>query len=147
MKRFRYRLERVLQFRKAVEAEAKRELQLAQRELADAEGQLSLLEGELVKEFGLVVEGAPMRAEEFFLISSYREGVRARIAAQIVEVERRREVVAERMTQYRKAAQELESLQRHRTTKVTEYDHEVSIAEQAQMDELTVQRHGRRIGL
>ncbi len=143
MKRFRYRLERVLHFRKLIEAEAKRALQMAQRELADAESKLATLEQELIKDF-TPDASLGMRVEEFLLASTYRMGLRVRIEAQLVDIAARREVVVEKMAVYRKAAQELESLQRHKTTKVTEYEMEVSVAEQAQIDELTVQRYGRR---
>jgi len=144
MKRFKYRLERVLHFRRLIEAEAKRELQLAQRELADAEARLKELEAQLVKEFSDGSEEKEMRAEEFLLISSYRAGLKVRIEQQLVEIETRRQEVVNKMAKYREAARELESLVRHRVTKVTEYDHEASVAEQAQIDELMVQRHVRR---
>jgi flagellar FliJ protein len=143
MKRFKYRLERVLHFRTLVEAQAKRALQLAQRELLEGEAELKYLQDELLKEFGADGREHGIRVEEFLLVQSYRSGLRVRIAAQLEEIERRRAVVVKRMEEYQLAARELESLQRHRRGKLTEYDHEVSLAEQAQIDELTVQRHGR----
>ena len=144
MKRFRYRLERVLHFRKLIEAEVKRGLQMAQRSLAEAENRLGMLEQELVKDFTPDATAAGMRVEEYLLASSYRMGLRVRIEAQLIEIQARREVVVEKMAKYRQAAQELESLQRHKASKVSEHEMEVSVEEQAQIDELTVQRHGRR---
>lgn len=143
MKRFRFRLERVLHFRKSIEAEAKRALQMAQRVLAEAESKLELLEQELVKDF-TPDSSVGMRVEEFLLASTYRMGLRVRIEAQLVEIAARKGIVVEKMAIYRKTAQELESLQRHKTAKVLEYEMEVSAAEQEQIDELTVQRYGRR---
>jgi len=152
MRRFKYRLERVLHFRSLVEASAKRELQLAQRELVESEAQLAFFEGELIKDFskdfsaagGTETTQGSVRVEEFLLGVSYRDGLRIKITNQLLDIETKKDVVVERMTKYREAARELESLQRHRVTKVTEYDYEVSLAEQAQIDELMAQRHGQK---
>ncbi len=141
MKKFRYRLERVLQYRQVVRAERQRELLLARQKLASMLERLSNLESELLREHTAGVEH--LTAEFLELTQRYT----ARVAAQIEQlkemiVECEKEVEEARL-RYVEASQEAEALVKHKGHKHQEYEQMIDKVLQNQMDETTVQRFGR----
>ena len=141
MKKFRYRLERVLEYREIVKNDKKRALGIARQELATAQKRLAELERDLVAE--RVRYGSVMTVEELELIRAYGEWLRAAIANQRTVITKCEEKVAKALAEYIEAAKEAESLIKHKEKKLTEYREYIEREEQKFLDELTTQRVGR----
>ena len=134
MKRFRYRLERVLKFRELMKEEKKRLLGLARQELAALEQEL------LVDRIGV---RPVLTIDELQLFQSYSAWLRSEIEMQQVVIERCKEKVAQALAEYIEATKEAESLIRHKEKKHAEYSEYLEKEQQKFLDELTTQRIGR----
>ena len=141
MKKFRYRLERILHYRLLVKAEKLRELTIRNQELHEARERLSALEQEILMERGNL-EGVTT-IEKLMLAGNYIERLRLLIIKQhdvILEAEKKVELA---LAAYIQAAKDSESLVKHKTNKRQEYVEYVEKETQKFLDELTVQRIGR----
>lgn len=141
MKKFRYRLERVLQFREIMKAEKKRVLGLARQELASAEERLAALERELL--IDRIGERTILTVDELRLFQAYAERIRTEIDKQKLYVQECQERVTRALADYIEATKEAESLIRHKTKKRGEYEEHLEKEQQKFLDELTTQRIGR----
>jgi len=141
MKKFRYRLERVLRFREIVKAEKKRLLGLARQELAAAEARLLALEQELLVD--RIGTRTILTVDELQLSSAYTTWLSQEMERQKLHVEGCKERVAQALAAYVEATQEAESLIRHKSKKRTEYEEYLEREQQKFLDELTTQRIGR----
>lgn len=141
MKKFRYRLERVLQYREILKAEKKRLLGIARQELASAEQRLAELEQELL--IDRIGERKELTVDELRLFQAYADRLRAEIQGQLAQIEQCKEKVAAALAEYIESTKEAESLIRHKTKKRAEYDEYLEKEQQKFLDELTTQRIGR----
>lgn len=141
MKKFSFRLERVLQYRIKTKEEAQKALVLGLNRLYEAEQNLDSL---IQAAEGRVIREGVQLASELYLQGDFLSGLHVRIGeAREVIVNREKEVIALQET-YKKAAREAESLQKLRDNQFREYQELLSKEEMKFLDELTVQRHGRR---
>lgn len=140
MKKFRYRLERILQYRLVIKTEKLRELTLRNQELHEARERLVALEQEIVKE--RIKEGI-VTIEELTLAGNYVERLRTLILRQHEVIEETEKKVQEALAAYIEAAKDAESLVKHKNNKRQEYVEYVEKETQKFLDELTVQRIGR----
>lgn len=141
MKKFRYRLERVLEYRKLIKAEKLRDLTLRNQEMHEAKSHLEYLEAELIRELG--AHKGVMTIEELTLQGSYRDRIRNLIAHQHEVIEELRVKVEEALAAYIEAAKDAESLEKHKTNKREEYQSYIDKETQKFLDELATQRSGR----
>jgi flagellar FliJ protein len=142
MKRFRFRLQRILDIREQIRDEARQELGRRNAELAQQQRILSELEDELKRL--TPGEDGTLTAGELLLTSAYAFRVQQLIEQQLVRVEdARREVVIahDKYIQANKDAKALEMLKEKRRA---EYDHEVLKEEINQLDEVAAQRAGAK---
>jgi flagellar export protein FliJ len=140
MKRFRYRLERVLQFRKLVKDEKVRELLTRNRKLyEDSERLRELQTAELLNR---IEADARLTAEELKLLGDYGHRLRRQIAGQREVVRDSEQAVEEATQEYIEAAKDEKTLGIHKERKLSEYGQYVQQEEEKFVDELNIQRAG-----
>lgn len=138
MKRFRYRLERVLHYRELVKGEKQRILVEHQNRLRAARDHLlALQEAELANQ--LEQQGL-MSAARLKMAADYGSRLRAEIKAQIEFVSMCEIKVQEALNDYIEASKEAKALVQHKDRKLAEYREQADKAEGRFLDELTVQR-------
>lgn len=140
MKRFKFRLERVLQLREAAKAEKQRELALANKALADAEEELA---GMIEAFNGAGMPETVMTAAEVFLRAAYLGRLKEAIAKQCERIEGLKGKAAEAREAYRVAASEAEALKSLKAKKLEEFEAVVKREEGKFLDELAVMRGAR----
>ena len=141
MKRFSFRLERVLQYRELVKDEKRRVLRHKMARLRDCQEWLSYLENERLSL--AIDENGIFPVEVILQWGFYCERLKNEIEkAQEVIVVREKEV-DEAMTQYIEASKEVSVLQKLKEKQRSEYVENVAKEESKILDELAVQRSGR----
>ena len=138
MKKFKFRLDRVLQYRNIVKDEKRREFTKRLLVLREAQDRLEWLnhawfQNQLESEQILQVEFVVMRG-------LYAARLRAEIGAQRDLIEELEEVVEAAKQEYIEASKEVEVLEKLKTKKKEEYTHEMDMLEGKVLDELSVQR-------
>lgn len=142
MKKFKYRLEKVLQLRERLKEEALRELTLRNGEL-----QAKQYERErLIESFlqNRVEEGSVMSIGELSLKGQYAARLKSEIASAAVAIEEAEKAVQEATVQYVAASKEAKILTTHKEKKVEEYKEAYFKEEGRFLDELATQRAARK---
>ena len=137
MKKFRFRLQRVLEYRTRVKEEYLQELQRRNFILRELEEKCQLLEKEFTRN---ALHPEVISHEELQLKSAYAarlEGEIANVKLAILDAEAK---VDEALAQHRRAAQEEEALLKVRKRKKHEFDEHVLHEEMKFLDELSVQK-------
>ena len=141
MKRFKFRLERVLDYRKIVEGEKKRDLMDRQRTLdAAIQRDQDLAREQLANK--VAAEGV-FSVDQLQMIGAYGQWLldsRERQRQEIVEAER---AVAEAQQVYIEARKDVRVLEELRTKKLQQYNGVVAQEDSKFLDELAVQRFQR----
>ena len=140
MKRFRFRLEKVLHYRSLLKDEAKRELMLRTQELRGLEDKVEFLETEYRRN-GLK-DGAIVAASEIYLSCSYLARIKEDIEKARNEIVSAKERLKEAMTRYIEASKEEKALVTLKDKKYALYREEVDRVDQEFLDELSIQRIG-----
>ena len=138
MKKFKFRLERVFQYRLIIKDEKRRGFMKCLATLREANDKLEMLrksqlENQLESERLLQVEMVVMRG-------LYAARLRAEIEAQITLVEKLEEEVEAAKQEYIEASKETEVLEKLKKRKEEEYIQESDKADGKVLDELAVQR-------
>lgn len=141
MKKFKFRLERVLQYREILRKEALRALWQANQALAEVETRLvQLLDAESKNLMG---SEATHTAEYTFLFGQYAARLQIEIEETRALIEIRRAEADAALNKYIEVAKDSKSLATLKVRRREAYD-EYALKEQEKfMDELSVQRHGR----
>lgn len=145
MKKFKFRLERIRQFRQLVKLDKQRELVLRNALLFDANQQLTDLQQAAL--LNHLEQQAELTAEEVQLRAIYGVRLKAEISKQAEVVEECEQEVAEARERYIAAAQEAETLEALKRKKLIEYRDYLSKEEGKFIDELTTQRAKRAVGI
>ena len=140
MKKFKFRLERVLQYRITKKEEAKKELVLGLNQLYEAQ---NLLQSLIDAAHGRVIKEGEMTAAEVHMQGTFLAGIHQRVGETQGLIEVRKKEVEKLQKAYTEAAKEAESLQKLKDNRHREYLEHVEHEERKSLDELTVQRHGR----
>lgn len=143
MKRFKFRLEKILQFREAIKADRLRELQIATGKLNEAQDHLEFLKQEFIK--GQIPENETLLVSEVYIRSSYCERLKREVQLQIEEIQRRQEDVQKARDLYVEASREFETLDRLKSQRHQEYMVEVAKEDEKFLDELVTQKAARVI--
>ena len=138
MKKFKFRLERVLQYRLIVKDEKRREFTTRLMALREAQGHLEMLDAawlqsQLETEQILQVEFVVMRG-------LYSARLKAEIEKQKSLIAELEKVVETAKQEYIEASKEVEVLEKLKKKKQEEYGHEMDLQEGRDLDELSVQR-------
>lgn len=138
MKKFRFRLERVLQYRQTVREEAKRDLLLKNMRFFEAEAKLREFEKNLAA--AAIQDEAVLSAEELYSRAEYVHGLKESIIKQkLVIIEAQQEVDKARDV-YIEAAKEAKSLETLKERKKEQYRQYVEHEEEKFIDELNTQK-------
>jgi flagellar FliJ protein len=142
MKRFRFRLQRVLDIRDQIRDEARQELGRRNAELAHQQNILRGLEEELARlQPG---KDGTLTAGELMLMGAYALRVQQLIEQQLVRVEEARREVVVAQEKYIQANKDAKALEMLKEKKRAEYDQETLKEEINQLDEVAVQRAGAK---
>jgi len=142
MKRFTFRLQRILDIREQIRDEARQELGRRNVILAQERSVLEGLEAELRR-----LQGASdgiVTAGELLLTNAYGLRVQKLIEQQAVKVEEARKAVVEAQERYIQANKDARALEMLKEKKRAEYDQEVLKEEINQLDEVATQRASSR---
>lgn len=142
MKRFRFRLQRILDIREQIRDEARQELGRRNAELAHEESVLRGLEGELAR---LQASGdGIVTAGEYLLMGAYAMRVQKLIEQQYLRIEEARKLVIAAQEKYIQANKDARALELLKEKKREEYDQEILREEINQLDEVATQRAATR---
>lgn len=138
MKKFRFRLTRVLHYRETVKDEKKRDLLLRQRELVQAELHKTAIEESMARNDLIPDSGATAAEVEIrgaFLQRLIKELEEAHVAVQAAEA-----AMETARAAYIEAANEFEALSLLKQKRAAEYEEYVNKETEKLLDELVVQR-------
>ena len=142
MKRFKFRLQRILDIREQIRDEARQELGRRNAVLAHEQSVLRGLEAELLRlnagENGIVT------ASELLLTGAYAQRIQKLIEQQALKVEEARKAVVEAQERYIQANKDAKALEMLKEKRRAEYDHEALKEEINQLDEVATQRANSR---
>lgn len=138
MKRFKFRLQRVLEYRNSIKKEKERELALRNAELHAAEDRLKQI---VEMQDSVPLVGDEMSMAELILRGDYLRYLQESLIMQRLLVHEAAEAVDEAREAYVEKAVEAESLESLRKKKLNEYKEERKRVEKKELNELTIQRH------
>jgi len=138
-KRFKYRLERVLQYREHVRDERRRELLIANRELRQGEQRVSELQEALSQ--NVVASGGETSAGAIYLAGAYAARLKELIERQLAKNADMQKEVAQALERYIEASKDSEALKILKRKKFEEYRAYIDREEAKFLDELTTQRY------
>lgn len=140
MKRFRFRLEKVLQYRLMLKDDRKRELMLEIKRLNETQSRLERLRmAELANESALQAKSSA----EVQLAGLYAFRLKAEIASTIEQIAQCEKSVEQARERYIEATKEAEVLEQLKKRKKEQYEQYVSKEEDKVLDELSVQSRTR----
>ena len=141
MKKFKFRLEKVLQYREIIKTEKKRELSLRLAILREAEDKLDALVSAQLE--NNVPQDAVLSANEYLMRGQYGARLKNEIIKQrlvIIEAEKK---VEEARLEYIEAAKETRTLDMLKDKKKEQYEELVRHEESKILDETVTQRSSR----
>jgi flagellar protein FliJ len=138
MKKFKFRLEKVLQYRVLVKDEKRRALLKKNRELQDARDHLYWLQE--AERQNRLPENVIVPLEEVLLRGLFAERLQQEIVNQRLNIITIEEQVAQAMAEYTQAAREAKALELLKERKQQEYFEYVLKEDEKFLDELAVQR-------
>ncbi len=143
MKKFKFRLQKVLDFRMSLKDERKRELLAANQSLHEAEAERDRLQREFLS--GGLVEGQTLSVEDLTLRSGYAARMKSEFERQIEIVAMRQVEAAEAVQRYIEAAKDANALDTLKNRRFQEYMERIQKEEERILDESAVQRAGRAL--
>lgn len=142
MKKFKFRLERVRQYRDLVKQEKLRELLICHHKLEEDRARLMYLKEEQLR--GEVNEGAVISVSEIELWGNYGERLREEIERQHEEIKDSERRVVEARAAYIEASKDAEALEKLKKKKHEQFNELVQKEDEKFLDELAVQRQHSR---
>jgi len=139
MKRFQFRLQRVLEYRQTLSKQSERELALKNAELHEAREDLEMILGEQDRAED-VAEGVTTMAE-LSVRGNYYEALQQSLIKQRELVAEAAQAVEMAREVYREKAREVKSLDTLKDKRKAEHREAVKKDERKQLDNLVVQRH------
>ncbi len=144
MKKFDFRLEKVLQYRTLVKDEKLRELMLRNYELQQARQKLEQLEQAFLS--NQLSSGQVLLASEFYLRGAYAARLKDEIATQKETIEKVQVKVQEAMEAYIEASKDQKALAMLKDKKRAEYMEWIDKELGKNLDEMSIQRAGYKRG-
>jgi flagellar FliJ protein len=139
MKKFKFRLQRVLEYRHQLTKEKERELALRNAQLRDAEDGVEMILNEQNRDPG--IEEGIVSMAELSLLGEYHEALQSALIKQRLLVIEAKNAVEQARDAYREKAVEEETLETLKEQKLEEYRLERHKDERKELDSLVVQRH------
>lgn len=141
MKKFKFRLEKVLQYRHIVQDEKKRAVHDLMIILNEAERALENFENAFMN--NNVTDGAVFTIEELSIRGAYSERLKQQIAQKKLDIFDIQERLDVARAEYVEARKEVEVLEKLKEKKREQYDEVIALHEQKFLDELVTQRSAR----
>lgn len=138
MKKFKFRLEKVLQYRNMIREEKRRALAIRNQELAAARVRLDDLEASAAA--NKIAGDAIMNVEELYLKGAYSERLKDEIIAQRLTIIEAEKMAEEARQEYITASRDAEALEKLKGQKLAEYQEYVFKEDEKFLDELTTQK-------
>lgn len=138
MKKFKFRLERVLHYRNLVKDEKRKELAKRNLELREAQEVLSRLEQEFAANG--IEDGAIVTIHDLQLRGMYAERLKEEMVQQRLHILQCEERVEAALQEYLEAAKDSGALEKLRERKKEQYQEYVAKEEEKFLDELTTQK-------
>ena len=142
MKKFKFRLDKVLQVRASLRKERLRDLMARTHELRQLENNLQYLSDEFLK--NAIKENAILTIEELQRVGAYSERLKNEIANARVKILDAQNKVEEAMKAYVEASREEKALAMLKDRRYAEYLDLLSKEETSFLDELATQRFSSR---
>ncbi len=142
---FKFRFKSLLSYREHLKEKAEIEFGSAQRQLQKARQLMESYEARLHKARISLEQGlmSRMTSEEMATYSDYLNGMKRKILAQKQEIARRERIVAEKRKDLIERTKEYGIMERLMEKDQAKWKHQVAIAEQKKVDEMSATRHGR----
>lgn len=140
MKKFKFKLERVFQYREIVKQEKKRELTIAQNKLNTEKEILSELEKQAL--INHIEQDKPMLAAQVYLIGAYARRLKEEILKQGIKIVEAELEVEKALKNYIEAAKDHKALEVLKQKRLQDYREYIDKEEGKFLDELSVQRIG-----
>lgn len=134
---FRFRLEKVLNYRENREKQFRRDLAVAQKNLAGAEAELEVLQTQLVMT-RQSAEGMVPDPEQYLILDRYVSNLTRKIREQEQEVTAKRAEVACRVLAVQNTIRERKTLELLKEKKFTGFCRQLELQEQKQNDEYSL---------
>ena len=141
MKRFKFRLQQVLEYRNSMKKEKERELAICNAELFTAEDHLEQI---VNAQDSCQPPEAVVSMAELLINGTYQQRLREALEFQRIVVQQATEAVDAARDAYIEKAVEAEILETLKEKKFEAYKLERSKSERKQLDEMTVQRYGMK---
>ena len=145
MKKFKFRLEKVLQFRETVKSDKKRELSIRLAVLNEEEKRLEELF--IAQANNNIPQDAVLSANEFFLRGQYATRLKEEIIKQRLVIIEEEKKVEEARLAYIEASKDVKTLAMLKDKRHEQYEVMLKQEENKVMDEVSTQRAGRTAGL
>lgn len=138
MKRFKFRLQKVLEYREGLRKESERELALKNRELAEQEERLRSIM--TAQENAKLITSGQVTMAEMSLHGDYRRYLQEALVQQRLRVDEATQAVDRAREAYLEKAIDEEKLSTLKERRLEEFKEERMKAERKSLDELTVTR-------
>lgn len=142
MKKFIFRLEKVLHFRVLIKDEKKRELGKWLSLLYEAAQRLENLQAAQLA--NVMASERVLHVEEVVMHGLYAERLKAEIEAQKQRIAELEIEVERARNEYIEASKEVEVLEKLKARKKEEYIHDMDLIEGKELDEFGIQRSGKQ---
>lgn len=142
---FKFRYQTLLSYREHLKEKAEIEFGSAQRRLQESRQvmesyEIRLRKARIALEQGLMTR---MTSEEMATYSDYLNGMKRKILAQKQEIARRERIAAKKRKDLLERTKEYRIIEKLLEREHTAWKHQLSIAEQKRLDEMSATRHGR----
>lgn len=137
MKKFKFRLQRVLEHKDTLKEEARREVTIRNRAVAEARQKLEKLQSSF--DSNLLEDGA-MPASMVMMNALFASRLRNEMAEQVIAIEKAEREAEEARAAYIEAAKEARTLHMLRDKRLEQYNQYIQKEEAKFLDELTVQK-------
>jgi flagellar FliJ protein len=142
MKRFTFRLQRILEIKERIRDERRQELVLKNLERDRAQQHLEYLEQEYSR--SQIAEGGTYSASDLLLLGNYAVRLKEEISQQALRVEAAQRAAEEARERYIEASKESQAMEKLKERRKQEYQEQVLKDLGNQLDEFGVQRAVRR---
>ncbi|GEM_PF-1120521 len=142
-KKFKFRLEKVLEYREVLRNEKKKELYIKNKAVSDAEDRIAQLTNDLLTKRPAFEGG--VEAQELHISADYLTRIKALIEETKNSLEILKFEAEQAKDEYIEAVKEHESLKVLKARKLSDYNDHVSQEEAKFLDELSVQKAGRSL--
>jgi len=143
MRKFKFRLQRVLQHRETIREEKKQELFLKNRALYEAEAKMQELQNAMLS---IGDAQSSSGAESYYLSGLYGYRLQEETAAQVIAIAKAKQAASEAREAYIEASKEAKILESLKQKRLKEYEHALQHEEHRDLDEMNIRKGNTMTG-